>query len=182
MKNSDTNANIRREKEADQILQIYGGCRKGDYANANPKEITSLLERQFAVLTGRAQMLLALSGIVITTTGFSGRAIASTGLLAQWLVVSGIFFVLSGAVAIVWGILRLNWVTQFIDTDVRTTLLEMLAYRDRKTRAYRLGLLLLIIGLTLYVSAIALLVLAPPGVVHVQGWGDALITPLTGKP
>lgn len=169
----------RIEQEADQILQIYGGCKEGNYGDANPKEITSLLERQFAVLTGRAQMLLGLSGIVITTTGFSGRAIASTGLLAQWLIVSGIFFVLSGAVAIVWGILRLNWVTQLIHTDIRVALIQMLAYRDRKTRAYRMGLILLIIGLTLYVSAIALMVMAPAGVVHVPGWGDAVITPRT---
>lgn len=179
MNTSPTSASNRREKEAEQILKIYGGCKDGNYQDANPKEITSLLERQFAVLTARAQMLLGLSGIVITTTGFSGRAIASTGLLAQWLIVSGIFFVLSGAVAIVLGILRLNWVTQLIHTDIRVALLEMLAYRDRKTRAYRLGLLLLIIGLTLYVSAIALMVLAPAGVVHVPGWGDAIIKPRT---
>lgn len=172
-------SNEKIEKEADQILRIYGGCEDGQYANANAKDITSLLERQFAVLTGRAQMLLGLSGIVITTTGFSGRAIASTGLLAQWLIVSGIFFVLSGAVAIVWGILRLNWVTQLVGSDIRVALIDMLAYRDRKTRAYRLGLLLLIIGLALYVSAIALMVLAPAGVVHVPGWGDAVITPRT---
>ena len=172
-------SNEKIEKEADQILRIYGGCKDGQYADANPKDITSLLERQFAVLTSRAQMLLGLSGIVITTTGFSGRAIASTGLLAQWLIVSGIFFVLSGAVAIVWGILRLNWVTQLVGSDIRVALIQMLAYRDRKTRAYRLGLLLLIIGLALYVSAIALMVLAPAGVVHVPGWGDAIITPRT---
>lgn len=173
------NSNEKVEKEAEQILCIYGGCKDGKYVDANLKDLTSLLERQFAVLTGRAQMLLGLSGIVITTTGFSGRAIASTGLWAQWFVVSGIFFVLAGAVAIVWGILQLNWVTQLVGSDIRKAVIDMLTYRNRKTRAYRLGLVLLIIGLTLYVCAIALLVLAPAGVVHVPGWGDAIITPRT---
>jgi hypothetical protein len=163
------------EQEAQHILQIYG--------RENAREIIALLERQFGVLTGRAQVLLGLCGIVITTTGFSGRAIALTGLAAQWLIVSGIFLVLSSAAAIVWGILQLNWITQFAGSDLQPALARMLAYRDRKTRAYRLGLILLVVGLALYVSAIALMVLAPPGSIHVQGWGDVTITPgISAKP
>lgn len=168
-----TSRQQQREKEAQQILLLY----------EHPREVIALVERQFAVLTSRAQVLLGLCGIVITTTGFSGRAIASTGLIAQWLVVSGIFLVLAAAASIVWGILQLNWITQFAATgepaQLKQTLLRMLTYRDRKTRAYRLGLLLLILGLALYVSAIALMVLAPAGSVHIQGWGDAIITPRT---
>jgi hypothetical protein len=158
----------RHQREVDQLLHIYG--------KENLKDIIALMERQFGVLTGRAQVLLGLCGIVITTTGFSGRAIASTGPMAQWLIVGGIFLVLAGAAAIVWGILQLNWITQFVETaDIRPSLLRMLAYRDRKTRAYRLGLILLVMGLTLYVSAISLMVLAPAGTVHIPGWGDAKI-------
>lgn len=157
------------EQEAEQILQIYG--------RENPRELVALLERQFGVLTGRAQVLLGLCGIVITTTGFSGRAIALTGTAAQWLIVSGIFLILASAAAIVWGILQLNWITQFVGKDLGASLAKMLAYRDRKTRAYRVGLILLVVGLALYVSAIALMVLAPSGSIHVHGWGDVKITP-----
>ncbi len=162
--------NEHHQREVDQILHIYG--------SDNLKEIIALIERQFAVLTSRAQVLLGLSGIVITTTGFSGRAIASTGPAAQWLIVGGIFLVLAGAAAIVWGILQLNWITQFVGQDIRPALMKMLAYRDRKTRAYRLGLIFLVLGLALYVSAISLMVLAPSGTVHIPGWGDAQIKTL----
>lgn len=163
----------RQHEEASRILSLYH----------EPREIVALLERQFGVLTSRAQVLLGLCGIVITTTGFSGRSIASTGLLAQWLVVSGIFFVLFAAAAIVWGILQLNWITCYGGFDSKDdpvgALVRMLVYRDRKTRAYRMGLILLLVGLALYVTAIALMVLAPAGSVHVHGWGDVIITPRT---
>ena len=37
-----------------------------------------MVERQLSVLVLRTQVMLSLSGIVITVTGFSGRAIAQT--------------------------------------------------------------------------------------------------------
>jgi len=43
-----------------------------------------IVERQLGVLVLRAQVMLSLSGIVITVTGFSGRAIAETKLRGLW--------------------------------------------------------------------------------------------------
>ncbi|MGB7156722.1 MAG: hypothetical protein WBD40_01570 [Tepidisphaeraceae bacterium] len=40
------------------------------------------------VLHNRAQVLLALCGIVVTTTGFSGRLVAGTNAAAQWLIIA----------------------------------------------------------------------------------------------
>ena len=40
-------------------------------------------------------------------------------------------------------------------------LMTALTYRDRKTRTYRVGIVLMLIGLTLYVGAIAILLLNP---------------------
>jgi hypothetical protein len=56
-------------KEAERILALA----KGDTLKAY-----EMVERQLSVLVLRTQVILSLSGIVITVTGFSGRAIAQT--------------------------------------------------------------------------------------------------------
>lgn len=115
----------------------------------------SVVEGQLAVLVQRAQVVLSLSGIVITVTGFSGRAISETSLLARVGIVSGLFLVLFAAAAAVWGVLRLSWFTQTLQDDILTTLRAGIALRDRKSRSLRVALALFIAGFTLYCTAIA---------------------------
>ncbi|HLL90696.1 MAG TPA: hypothetical protein VK324_15450 [Tepidisphaeraceae bacterium] len=143
-------------EELRRILDAYG---------PNLPDIMGMLERQFAVLHNRAQVLLALCGIVISTTGFSGRIIAGTNALAQWLIVAGVAFVLLSAAVVVWGVLHLRWLTMKGGGDVHQWLATSLAYRDRKTNAYRVGIGLMLLGLTLYVAAIAVMLTNP----HVDG-------------
>jgi hypothetical protein len=141
------------EQEADRILDMYG--------RDQTARIMELLERQFVILHNRAQVLLTLCGVVITVTGFSGRLIAGTNRVAQVLVIGGVSLSLLAAVVVVWGVLHLWWLTQQPGDDPRRWLLSCLAYRERKTRAYRVGLLILIVGLTLYVGAIAVMLWYP---------------------
>lgn len=143
---------LTRDQEADRILTVY--------RNELPA-IMTMLERQFVVLHNRAQVLLTLCGIVISTTGFSGRIIAGTNPLAQILIIAGVALVLLSAAIVVWGVLHLHWLTMQTGEDARAWLLNSLCYRDQKTQSYRIGIVVMLIGLTLYVGAISVMLLFP---------------------
>jgi hypothetical protein len=146
---------LSRHEEADRIIASYGS------EPSNFGEIMSMLERQFAVLHNRAQVLLTLCGIVISTTGFSGRLIAGTNLAAQLLVILGVSLVLASAAVVVWGVQHLSWLTLQKGELIREWLVICLAYRDHKTRCYRLGIALMLFGLAAYVVAISIMLLNP---------------------
>ena len=146
-------ASLTRAEEAQRILKAYG---RDEFIL-----IMELLERQFVVLHNRAQVLLALCGIVITTTGFSGRLIAGTNGWAQFFIIAGVTLVLLAAAVVVWGVLHLRWLTLQPGESTEQWLLTSLEYRDAKTRAYRIGIALMLGGLALYVAAIAIMLSHP---------------------
>ncbi len=115
----------------------------------------------YSILLVPAQVLLGLCGIVVTTTGFSGRLIAGTSRPAQWLIVLGVVLVLTAAALVVVGVLHLWWLTQHPGKSTRDWLGHALGYRDRKTRFYRFAIVLMLAGLVFYVAAIALMLLNP---------------------
>lgn len=119
-----------------------------------------MVQAQLAVLVLRTQVMLSLSGIVITVTGFSGRAIAQTGLVARLCIVCGLFLVLSAAGVAVGGVLRLKWITQELATDMLVTLERALEIRNRKSRFLGVALALFVCGFGLYCLAIAQLLIA----------------------
>lgn len=120
-----------------------------------------MLERQFAVLHNRAQVLLGFCGIVITTTGFSGRIIAGTNLTAQLAIIMGLLFVLASACTVVSGVLHLRWLTLQPGDTPEEWLMTSLKYRDLKTCRYRDAIYLVLAGLTFYVFAISIMLLFP---------------------
>lgn len=138
--------------EIEYMIRLFGDDAKGLYA---------VLERQFSVLMTRAQVLMGLCGVVITTTGFSGRIIAGTSVLAQWLIISGISLTLAAAAVVVFGVLPLRWLTQQGGDSTEAWLAESLRYRDTKLRHYRVGVVLMLAGLAVYVGAIALMLAHP---------------------
>src|ERR1700742_2520194 len=93
---------LTREEEKESILQRYGHERF--------EAIQGLIERQLDVLMSRAQLLLGLCGIAITTTGFSGRNIAGNSFTGQALIVVGLGLVLVAAALLVWGVLHVTWI------------------------------------------------------------------------
>ncbi len=143
---------LSRDEERQRILREYHG--KFDI-------IMAMLERQFSVLHNRAQVLLTLCGIVISTTGFSGRIIAGTNAGAQWLIIAGVGLVLVAAAIVSWGVLHLRWLTLQHGDDVDQWLATSLSYRDFKTACYRVALVVLLVGLTLYVGSIAVMLANP---------------------
>jgi hypothetical protein len=142
--------------DADEVRRIIA-LTKGD-----PGKAYELVQSQLSVLVLRTQVMLSLSGIVITVTGFSGRAIAQTSEVARTLVAAGILIVLSAAAVAIGGVLRLKWLTEDLDDDVAVTLTRMLDLRDRKTRFLGVSLVLFVVGFACYCVAIALMLLATP--------------------
>lgn len=141
-----------RTEEAGRITNLVGGDHRAAF---------DLLERQLGVLVLRTQVMLSLSGIVITVTGFSGRAIAQSSLLARLCISIGILIVLAAALTAIAGVLRLSWLTQLLGADVTTTLERGLALRDRKARWLSTAMVLFAIGFSLYCVAIAQLLMNP---------------------
>jgi hypothetical protein len=155
-------------EEAQQILGLVGNDVRAGY---------EIVERQLAVVVLRTQVMLSLSGIVITVTGFSGRAVAETSLLARDSIACGIFFVLAAAAVAIGGVLRLRWLTQIIvgepsaatrgtskgpvaSIDPLETLARGLQIRNAKSRYLGVALLLFLVGFSLYCLAIAQLLIA----------------------
>ena len=151
--NQPTDPGSKVAGELDRIHQICSDPKR--------ERIAMMLERQFGVLHARAQVLLGLCGIVITTTGFSGRLIAGTNLFAQVLIIAGVMLVMVAAIMVVSGVLHLNWLTQHPGEDFDAWVLEAISTRDRKTRAYRWSIVLLMWGIALYVIAMAIMLLHP---------------------
>ena len=139
--------------EARRILALCGGDQLRAF---------EMVQAQLGVLVLRTQVMLSLSGIVITVTGFSGRAIAETSLLARLSIATGIFFVLLAAIVAIGGVLRLTWLTQEIDPDPAVTLARGIALRDSKSRFLSWALIIFIVGFALYCFAIAQLLIATP--------------------
>ncbi|MEQ1729586.1 MAG: hypothetical protein ABL982_14535 [Vicinamibacterales bacterium] len=126
----------------------------------DPVKAYELVQGQLSVLVLRTQVMLSLSGIVITVTGFSGRTIAQTSELARNLVASGILIVLGAAGVAIGGVLRLKWLTQQMTEDTEQTLVSMLDLRDQKARYLNVALLTFLVGFACYCVAIALMLLA----------------------
>jgi hypothetical protein len=121
----------------------------------------SIVEAQLNVLHVRAQVLLSLAGVVITVTGFSGRLIAGTSEVAQGFLVSGLAVVLASAVWVFTRVMHIHWVTLDLTDDFTRSLEIMIQRRNRKTRAYALGGIILCAGLVLYCVSISLMLLNP---------------------
>ncbi len=119
-----------------------------------------VIERQLGVVVLRTQVLLSLCGIVITVTGFSGRAIAGTSYSARLCISIGIFVVLAAAAVAIGGVLRLRWLTQVATNDAHETVSRAIAIRDAKGRYLGVALVLFVCGFALYCASIAQLLMA----------------------
>jgi hypothetical protein len=140
-----------RTKEAQDILDLCGG---------DGLRAFEMLQGQLGVLVLRTQVMLSLSGIVITVTGFSGIAIATTSVLARTSVVAGFLLVLAAAAVAFGGVLRLRWMTQELGGEPLAVLERGIAIRDRKARCLAVALVLFITGFAAYCLAVAQLLIA----------------------
>jgi hypothetical protein len=144
---------LSRDEECERILNVHG---PGDFA-----AISTELNRQFATIHNRAQLLLGICGVLISASVLvtTGRLIGRPQFLHQrfagrLLVVAGLLEIAAAAV-VVGGVLNVRWITQQPGGDLRAWVLSNLKYRDGKTRAYRLGLVLVLLSMVLYQTAVA---------------------------
>jgi len=112
------------------------------------------LRHHFNVIQARSQLLLTISTLALTITGFSGPKIAQTNDFARYSMAIGIGFVLAGMVFLLLGGLRIRWTTQLFEDTAEQTLVRIITHRNSKTKFYFLQLTLLVIGLTAYVAAV----------------------------
>ncbi len=140
------------KEEATKILSL---------TNQDLLKALELLEKQLNTLHARAQVLMSLAGIVVTVTGFSGRLIASTSLISQISVIAGLVTVLISAVWVFSQVMGIKWVTTGLTENQSESLERIIERRNRKTRAYSRGGVILCVGLVLYSIAFALMLLNP---------------------
>jgi len=140
------------KEEAAKILSL---------TNQDMLKALELLEKQLNTIHARAQVLMSLAGIVVTVTGFSGRLIAATSLTSQILVIAGLITVLTSAVWVFSRVMGIKWVTTGLTENAAESVQKIIERRNRKTRAYSRGGVILCVGLLLYSIAFAMMLLKP---------------------
>jgi hypothetical protein len=114
-----------------------------------------MLERQLNVLHTRAQVLMTLSGVVVTVTGFSGRIIAGTSVSAKFSIIIGLLVVLSSAIWTWNKVMSIKWVTSDLEGEPVDILSRIIERRTAKTKAYKLGGVILCCGFLIYSIAVS---------------------------
>ena len=149
---------LTRKQECERILEAHGP--------ADFERISEAFDRQFRTLHNRAQLILGVCGVLISasvlvTTGrlLAGRpSFAHQHLAGVILVIAGALEIAAAAV-VVGGVLNIRWITQQPGGDLHAWVLTNLLYRDRKTRAYRVANLLVLLSMSSYQVAIAIVLL-----------------------
>ena len=106
------------------------------------------------VLQSRSQMLLSLVTISLTITGFSGPQIARSSGLARDAIIVGLIFVLMSAFILLFGPLRLSWVTRINYEDSDQVLLRLIRARNKRTARFHAAGIVLVIGLISYTTSV----------------------------
>ena len=132
--------------EARQMLLVQG--------NRGVQGAIDILMQQFQVLQTRAQMMLTITTLTLTITGFSGPKIAASGTFAQTTMVLGILSVLASTLLILGGSLRIQWVTQFTAENDLALVTSVVRYRNKKAKLFFAEICLLVAGLTCYVASV----------------------------
>lgn len=138
--------------EARRILEIHSN---------DPAAALAVLERQYSVVNGRADVIMSLAGVTITVTGFSGRLIAATDPLAQICIVAALIFVTASVAWVFFKVRRICWITGDLQEDRLAGFARMIERRNQRTHAYAIGGVILCVGLALYATAIAIMLLNP---------------------
>ena len=142
-----------REEECNRILRGH---------NADFACISDALDKQFRTIHNRAQLLLGICGVLISASVVvtTGRIIGRPDFLHQHfagrlLIVAGVLDIASAAVVVA-NVLSVRWITQQPGADLRAWVLSNLEDRDRKTRAYRIGIFLVLLSMVSYQTAVAM--------------------------
>ncbi len=134
-------------------MQIY---------QADFDRLSIALDRQFRTLHNRAQLLLGICGVlisasvVVTTGRIIGRPTFEHQHLAGILLVAAGALEITAAAIVVGSVMRIRWITQQPGADLPAWIHANLAFRDAKTRSYRIAILLVLLSMFAYQAAIAI--------------------------
>jgi len=148
-------ASARETEEISAILKTFSS------PGERTQDIYGLLENQFIVVYSRAQSLIQVAGVVITVTGFSGRIIADTNVLAQALLIGGLSLVASAAAMTLLLVMPIRWMSMDLHLPLEEWLLMTIRRRQKKTRAFRMASIVAVVGMALYIAAIAIMLADP---------------------
>lgn len=144
---------LSREQECERILKACG---------AEPREVFFVLERQFRLLHNRAQVLLGICGVLVSTsivlmTGkILGRPRLAYHDIIIPLLVGAAAAEITAAAIVVGGVLRIRWITELAGDDIRAWVMTALGYRDSKASAYRASIIVLLFSMLLFQIAATL--------------------------
>ncbi len=145
---------MKRLNPVDELANL-----KSIYGEGNHADIYGLLRDAFATLQARSHVLLSLVTICLTITGFSGPKVAASGEISKVAMVIGLCLALSSGGCLLVGAFDLHWITRYSAGSVDDSLLHIIGIRNRRTRIYRIAMLLLIAGLTSYVASVVVYML-----------------------
>lgn len=120
------------------------------------------LDVQFKLLHGRAQVLLGICGVLVSTSVLlmsAKLAMRANAVHIQWitpLLLGAGAAAITAAAIVVAGVLRIRWTTELPGPDLRTWVMTSLRYRDSKTNAYRVSTLVLLLSMALFQTAAVL--------------------------
>lgn len=149
---------LSREEECERIVKAHGP--------ADFERISEALDKQFLTIHNRAQLILGICGVLISASVVvtAGRLIGArsdvehghtAGIL---LVIAGVLEIAASAVVVGW-VLNIRWSTRQPGDDLSAWVRTNLVYRDRKTQAYRVATLLLLLSMVSYQVAIAIAIM-----------------------
>lgn len=132
-------------EEARRVCTLYAG---------RDVELVQHLSHQMATVKTYAQVLVGLSGLTVTVTGFSGAHMIRAGSVSAGLMVAGIALVLVGLVLCIRTITRLRWVTQELRDDLVETATLVIQRRNGQQRSLSVGAVFVVAGLGCYLAAV----------------------------
>lgn len=140
-----------QEDEARRLVALFAG---------KPEALILFLSGQLGVLKTQSQMLLGLSGLVVTVTGFSGHNMVRGGLWSTTAMIAGIALVLAGVVTALRVSARLRWVSHDLEDDLVATVLTVIRRRDAQSGALAVAGAFVGAGLGCYLLSVVLAALA----------------------
>jgi hypothetical protein len=133
--------------EAQRLCRLFEG---------EPTQLVIFLSGQLSVLKSQAQMIMGLSGLIVTVTGFSGHHMVRGGTASTAAMITGIVFVLLGVMITLRTLGKLRWVTQDLSEDLSMTAQAVILRRDAEQSALGRAGVLVGLGLAAYLVAVVL--------------------------
>jgi len=117
-------------------------------------KIVNNLRDDFNVIYSHSQVILSLTTICLTITGFSGPKIAASSFLASFTMILGLVFVLLSGIILFIGPINLQWITKAKGKDFDESISLFIKKRDARTVKYHFSVASLTMGLFFYVFSV----------------------------